>query len=141
MGKTRTETLREKGARQRSSGDRAPFVNWPDEYAFIEGVVTDLWEGKYGKVARMRVAAVSDGLLAVDGEGEDRKEFAINFDDVVNVGLSYASLRETIEEQDQGSAFHIAFEGWDTTKGGQKFRLFRVIDLPNEEGDGEEVPF
>ena len=54
----RTDELLRNGATQ-IGGQRAsaPFVRWSNDYAFLEGQAMELWEGSYGPVCRLRVAA------------------------------------------------------------------------------------
>jgi len=133
--RTRTQALKERGARRRNAGERAPFVKWPGESAFVEGTITDLWEGKFGNVVRLLVAAASDNLVAVRGEGETREEHPVRAEDVVNVGLNYANLKDSLDGQDQGRVVHIAFEGWQMTQDDQKYRQFAVFEVDDENAD------
>ena len=139
---TRTQALRDGGAQRRNRGDSAPFVVWGDGYAWLEGLVTDLWQGKWGDVARMRVLAASTNLVAADGKDQDRVEIPVEEDSVVNVGLSYAQLAGSLTEEDQGQTFHVAFVGWAKTKAGQQLRRFEVYPMNGDASDGQDsLPF
>lgn len=136
---SRTEELRRGGARERGgAGGGAPFVKWPDRYAFIEGEVIDHWTGKYGDAVTIAVRNVSNGLEA-KGKTEDGQVFQrqITAGTEVNVGLNYAALEGTIREEDRGRQFHIAFEGWGESKNGDRFRIFAVLEVPEIATDKE----
>jgi hypothetical protein len=131
---SRTEELRRGGATERGGGGGgAPFVRWPDSYAFIEGRVINVWTGKYGDTATLHVTGASPGLQA-GGKTEDGEKYArkVTPGTEVNVGLNYASLQGTISAADQGAHFHIAFEGWGETKKGDRFRMFAVLETPGD---------
>ena len=129
---SRTDELREAGASDRTGGGGGghPFVKWPKdkEYAFVEGRLTKIWTGKYGDTAVIDIAQHSDGL-AVKGRDEEGNEITTSptAGDTVNVGLNSASLKDTLSQDDVGSDVHIAFEGWEESKGGNTYRLFTVL--------------
>jgi len=121
---TRTEELIQRGAevRGKAGSNGAPFVKWPEEeYAFLEGVVKELWEGLHGLNAVIELSDSSD-YLGIQG--------------TVNVGLDKAALKDKITPEDVGSKFHIAFEGWGEGKAsGNPFRMFTVLRMkPSENG-------
>lgn len=136
---SRTNELRRGGAQERGGGGGggAPFVAWHDCYAWVEGEVVNVWSGKYGDTATMAVTAVSDGLEA-KGKTEDGQPLQrpVTAGTEVNVGLNYATLKETIRAEDKGRRFHVAFEGWGESKNGDRYRIFAVLELS---GNGEGV--
>tara|TARA_R110000824_G_scaffold314492_1_gene501335 strand:+ start:250 stop:705 length:456 start_codon:yes stop_codon:yes gene_type:complete len=99
-----------------------PFVSWPPEGpAWIEGNVRELWEGQYGKNATMVITGCSAGL-----GGKDSPAFEIG--GRANVGLSSASLRDTIDETHiDGPVVHVGFLGWAESKEGNRYRRFTVL--------------
>jgi hypothetical protein len=128
--KTRTDELAEKGAR-RLGGGSAPFVKWGEDYGYVEGRIIEMWEGNYGRVATLEVQAVDGDVQAVEGGEEEKITGPIAPGDIVNLGLSYAVLQRAITESLNGRVVHVAFDGWDQNKAGQKFRAFRVFELPD----------
>ncbi len=128
----RTRQLREAaqggGGRVRSlsNNDRAPFIGWTEEPAFVEGELLDLWTGKNGKVARLIVHEATDGLEAIMGSGGEQTRHRVTPDAQVNVGLDLAQLRD-IETETVDETLRIAFMGWGETKKGEKTRNFDVI--------------
>lgn len=137
---SRTDDLRNQGARDRTGGG-GPFVKWPKDarHVWVEGTVTDLWEGEYGLAATIRVGDVN-GVEAGGGDGPTRP---VEIGDEVNVGLNYASLKDSVQESDIGGEFHFAFEGWGETRGGDKFRRFAVLEIsppPRREPERETAP-
>ena len=139
---SRTEDLRRGGASERTgqgSGGGPPFVKWGEDYSWVEGTVLDLWEGKYGMSAKLRVVGASDALEA-KGKDEDGTPYSatVKPDMEVNVGLNLAALEGSIVEADKGKVFHVAFEGWQTPKdGGKPYRVFAVLEM---ERDGTSGP-
>lgn len=124
---TRTEELKLQGAEMRGDtggGDNPPFVKWPDEgYAFIEGVVKDVWEGPYSLNVVLEVSDASDNL---------------EVERTMNLGLVHAALKGSITPEDVEKEFHIAFEGWGTGKAsGNKFRSFTVLEMGSRKNGGE----
>ncbi len=124
---SRTEDLKGGGARQVGGvGGSAPFVKWTDDYAWLEGKITGFWEGEYGRVARVVVSNTSGNLEGQMGAGEARQ--TINAGDEVNLGLGSAAL-DCITDDFHGSTVHVAFIEWGTTKAGQQFRSFDVLEI------------
>ena len=129
---SRTDDLRQGGATDRTggSGGGAPFIKWPkdSDYAWVEGKLQKIWTGKFGDSATIEVTATSEGLVA-KGRDEDGEEITSKpkSGDVVNVGLNSSSLQDTLSQDDVGEAVHIAFEGWQESKGGNSYRLFTVL--------------
>ena len=137
---SRTDQLRGSGRTERGSGGD-PFVKWGDSYTWLEGKVVGTWEGKFGLSATMEITAVHDGGLIVQGKNEDSEKYTntVSPGDRVNVGLNSAALQGKILAEDQGSTFHIAFEGWQDSKNGStRYRIFSVIEL--EERERATVP-
>ena len=138
---SRTEDLRRGGASERTggSGGGPPFVKWGEDYDWVEGEVLDLWEGKYGVSAKLRVVGASEGLEA-KGKDEDGTPYTAEVESGmdVNVGLNYSTLEDAIVPADKGKIFHIAFEGWQAAKdGGNRYRVFAVLEM---ERDGTSGP-
>ena len=140
---SRTDELRIAGATERggstngtSSGGFTPFVRWPsEEYAWVEGVVVELWEGKYGDNVKLKVTEAEPELTA---KGEDG-DIPILPDQELNVGLSSASLKDTVTEDDIGKRIHIAFQGWkESPTSGHRYRVFTVLPIPEPEDYGTE---
>lgn len=112
----RTEELKKQGAEVRGNNNEegSPFVRWPEEPAYVEGEVIDVWNSKHGAVVTVKVAQSSDNL-SIDAES-------------VNVGLSHKMLEDAIRHSDIGGVFHIAFDGWGKSKSsGNRYRLFTVL--------------
>lgn len=124
---SRTDDMREQGARSVGrSGGSAPFVKWGDDYAWIEGTISDFWEGEYGRVARIDVSNASDNLEA-QMDAESARE-PVEAGDHVNLGLAYATL-DPITDDYLGAKVHVAFVEWGETKRGQNFRNFEILEL------------
>ena len=104
-----------------------PFIAWPSEGpAWIEGRVTELWDGQYGRNATITVTACSLGL-----GGKEGAPFIVG--GRANVGLSSASLRDTVDDTHVGGAvIHFAFLGWAESSQGNKYRRFTVLEVPDE---------
>lgn len=135
---SRTDDLRQGGARERGgSGGGAPFVKWPDTYAWVEGDVVDVWEGKYGLSATLNVTNASAPAPDAKGRTEDGEQYVrpITPGAEINVGLNYSTLEGTITKDDVGKHFHVAFEGWGEAKSGDRYRVFAVLEVPHE-GEG-----
>lgn len=130
---SRTETLRQGGARERGGSGGAPFVKWGDAYAWVEGKIVGFWTGQFGDNVTLEVAAASDNL-EMAGKDEDGNPYRVKVEAGVeaNVGLNSATLEGTIKPEDRGKHFHIAFEGWDTNKREQRYRMFAVLELEDE---------
>ena len=109
----------------------APFVKWNDDYAWLEGEVTGTFKTKYGLAATIAVDRVSDNGLNTQGRDEDGNNYQGNVrgGEEVNLGLGSATLEGKITEEDVGKNFHIAFEGWEAPKGGNRYRCFAVVEL------------
>ena len=140
---TRTDELRHGGARSLGGGTRAPFVVWGDEYSWVEGRVVELWDGKHGAVARFRVTAASPNLRAQLGSDQEAVVERVESGQDVNVGLGYASLEGAIDDSQIGAVVHVAFERWEKTKSGQRFRQFTVLEIepaPARDHAPEAVP-
>ena len=129
---SRTDDLRQDGASDRTggSGGGAPFIKWPKDsnYAWVEGRLSKIWAGHYGDSATIEVTATSKGLAA-KGRDEAGEEITStpNPGDVVNVGLNSSALQDTLSQDDVGENVHIAFEGWEESKGGNNYRVFTVL--------------
>ena len=57
----------------------------------------------------------------------------------VNLGLYAAALKGKITDQDVGQKFHVAFEQWAESKGGNRFRSFAVIPMGEAKSNVEKV--
>ena len=128
---SRAEQLLKSGrAKSLTSGGSAPFVHWPadGQHMFIEGEVVELWEGKYGQVARLLISQASANAWGVSGGGDSQSRAPIETGQQVNVGLNYAAL-EGVGEKQVGGSVHIAFTGWGETKDGNPFRQFEVLEF------------
>jgi hypothetical protein len=144
--RSRTEQWKERGARSLSGGGgiSAPFVKWPKDgsYAWLEGRVVSVWDGKYGEVATVKLTAVSPNLGAVEGAGEERRRVQVGTGDTLHVGLNYSAL-EGIGPDQEGHLVHLAFTGWAESKGGDRYRAFEVLEAPEDEaatGDRRPEP-
>jgi hypothetical protein len=135
----RTDELRDGGARDRTaSGTGTPFVKWGEHYSWVEGQITKIWEGKFGLSATTRVTAVSNELFTVGkGENGEKVTCLVTPDTEVNIGLNYAALDGAIVPGDEGKHVHVAFEGWQESKTGDRYRLFAVLEMPDA-GDRNE---
>ena len=130
----RTDELRRRGAERLGTGGSAPFVMWPenDVTTYVEGRVEEVWEGRFGNVARIAVHRASEGATAVTGSGEARAEAPIEPGSMINVGLNYACL-SNVGADHEGKVLHIAYYGWSETEAGQRFRMFEVFELADDE--------
>lgn len=133
---SRTDDLRAGGNvsdRTGGGGGGAPFVKWPKDtdYAWVEGRLTKIWTGKYGATALLTVSAASKGL-STKGKNEEGQEVMGHATpgDEVNVGLNSSALEGTLSQDDVGQSVHVAFEGWEESKGGNQYRLFTVFVMP-----------
>ncbi len=141
---SRTDDIRQGGASDRTgSGGGAPFVKWPKDknYAWVEGRVKKIWNGRFGPSATLEVSSASDGLVA-KGKNESGEETVsdVRAGEEVNVGLNSSALQDTLDQDDVGENVHIAFEGWVEAKGsGNAYRLFTVLVLDERGGVGEET--
>lgn len=133
---SKTDELREGGARKVGGGGDAPFVKWGNSYAYVEGVLQAIWEGDYGENAKVHVTDCSDNLEA--SMGKDDEPSGVLEGDTVNVSLNYSAL-DGITPGLKGKVVHVAFEGWQKSKRGQEYRVFTVFDLGAPE-DGESEP-
>ena len=143
---SRTDDLRQGGATDltgEGGGGGAPFVKWPTDtpYAYVEGELLKIWEGKYGKTATIKVSDRSEGLIA-KGKDEEGEPYSTTpkIGDEVNVGLNLAALEGRLTDDHIGQQVHIAFEGWAESKAGDTtYRLFTVLVMNGRAG-GEEPP-
>lgn len=139
---TRTSDIRGRGRERQGSGGGSgtPFVKWGDDYAWLEGKVTNTWEGRYGLSATIEVTKVGGAEIRAKGRTEDGEliDERVGARSEVNVGLNFATLKDKITEDDEGAEFHIAFESWEEPKGGgDRYRIFAVVELESrEETDG-----
>ena len=129
---SRTDDIRQQGGKERGGmAGGSPFVKWGDDYVWLEGRIDGTFNTKYGLAATMMISAVHDGGLIAAGKNEEGEDYTatVNPGELVNVGLASAALQGKIEEGDVGKSFHIAFEGWEHPKGGNRYRVFAVIEL------------
>ena len=129
---SRTDDLRAGGASVRGgSVSGAPFVKWSDDYSWLEGEVTGTFKTKYGLAVTFSVHRVSDNGLSTQGRDEDGNNFqgTVRSGEEVNIGMGSATLEGKITEEDVGKIFHVAFEGWEAPKSGNRYRLFAVVEL------------
>lgn len=128
----RTDDIRQRGGKERGGMvGGTPFLKWGDDYAWIEGRIEGTFETKYGLAATFKVSAVHEDGLMAQGKDDDGEEYTapVTPGTLVNVGLASAALQGKIEKTDVGKAFHIAFEGWEHPSGGNRYRVFAVIEL------------
>ena len=130
---SRTDELRASGAVARTrdvseagSTEPAPYIRWADDYAWVEGQVTELWDSPkgYGESVSLQLTACSFGL-----EGKLGADLtSVNAGERVNVGLGSATLQGTITAADvqQGKHFHVAFMRWQEPANGNRYRVFAV---------------
>lgn len=133
----RTDELLRNGAKELGTHATVPFVRWPDAYAYLEGEALEVWEGLHGFVCRLRVSEC-ENLLAISGKGSEKVERELQPGMEVNLGLSYAGLK-TIDDERVGKILHVAFEHWGETSDGNRFRFFRVLELPGDNTAESEV--
>ena len=133
----RTDELLRDGAKEVGGGPAVPFVKWSDVYAYLEGLVLEIWEGPHGPVCRFRLSEC-ENLVAISGKGADKVEHKLQPGMEVNLGLSYAGLK-TIDKERVGKILHVAFEHWGETRDGNPFRSFRVLELPDDNTAESEV--
>ena len=111
-------------------GGGAPFIKWPKgaDYAWVEGEVLNIWEGKFGDSVTLKITANSKALVA-KGRNEDGEEVMSRptVGDEVNVGLNSSALQDTLSKDDKGKVVHISFDGVEEAKGGNQYRLFTVL--------------
>jgi len=146
---SRTDDVRARGQERGGTGGGggSPFIKWGDEYRWVEGKVTSVWEGKYGYSATMDVTDVAAKGLEAVGRDEDGNKTTerVRAGMEVNVGLNSSTLEGKIVPDDVGKAFHVAFEGWEQAKGGgNRYRIFTVIELterdaPKDNPDPEDT--
>jgi len=133
-----------------SSGDSdlepTPFVKWPNERAFVAGEVTGLWDGLYGKVAEGTgnvTIRVNDHSPGLEGDAKGTRAL-VTVGKEVNVGLNNSTLNNTATEADKGKTLLFAFDGWKepSKAGGNRYRLFTVLEIPAGQlnGHGVEAP-
>ena len=138
---SRTDDLEQAGARRIGGGGGSGFIHWPekksgDEYMWIEGEITDFWEGKYGRLATLQVSACSPNAKSVSGAGDERVTEKIEPDSEVNIGLNYSALEPLDNTDYKGKRVHVAFEGWEKPKdGGNAYRLFRIFELDRQDAE------
>ena len=132
-----TDELLQHGAKPLGGQDSAPFVHWPNDYAYVEGADLGFWDGPYGRVCRLLIQDLSAGLTGTTGKGDGRVDVPLSAGMEVNIGLSYAGLRVIVDRL-AGKSGHIAFIGWGETGDGSRFRRFQVIPLPDERPAEEE---
>lgn len=133
---SRTNQLREQGARERGgAGGGAPFVKWGDAYTWVEGEIIGSFQTKYGLAVTMMVTATHDAGLQAQGRDEDGNNFTtdVRVGEEVNIGTQSAALQGKITEDDHGKFFHVAFEGWEHPTGGNRYRVFTVIEITPED--------
>jgi len=143
---SRTDELKASGAVARTkevSGDAfaepAPYIKWADEYAWVEGQVTELWDSPkgYGESVSLKLTACSFGL-----EGKLGSDLtSVNAGERVNVGLGSATLKGTITAADvqQGKHFHIAFIRWQEPVDGNRYRVFAVLEVAPPGADEQGI--
>ena len=133
---SRAEELRRAGATilaDKSVGEKVgatPFVRWPGNTpAWVEGELTEIWEGKYGHNATIIATGCSEGLTAGGGdtvaypvEGNAGQKF--------NVGLSSATLKDRVTEEHIGEVLHFEFLGWVEPANGNRYRHFEIQVVP-----------
>ena len=139
----RTDDLRQGGGKERGGMvGGTPFLKWGDDYAWLEGRIEGTFNTKYGLAATFKVSAVHDGGLIAQGKNDDGEDYteSVVAGALINVGLASAALQGKIEEGDVGKAFHIAFEGWEAPKGGNRYRVFAVIELTERDQGAPDNP-
>ena len=131
---SRTAEVQGRGRERGGSGGGAPFVRWGDSYAWIEGRMTGSFDTKYGLAVTIAVARAGGAPLEVQGKDEEGAEYShgLEIGSEANVGTQSATLAGKILAEDKGKVFHIAFEGWQSPKGKNRYRVFRVIEMPDE---------
>ena len=142
---SRTDDIRQRGGKERGGMvGGTPFVKWGDDYSWIEGRIEGTFNTKYGLAGTFKVSGIHEGGLTAQGKNDEGEDYtqSVRSGDLVNVGLASAALQGKIEEGDVGKAFHIAFEGWEHPKGGNRYRVFAVIELterPEVQGRADEA--
>ena len=143
---TRTEELRNAGQESQGLGGEKyinlPWVKWGDDYNYIEGVCTKFFETKYGLCCEFQVDDVyKDSPLMATGTNQSNEKFEVQVlpGKAANLGLYAAALKGKITDQDVGQKFHVAFEQWAESKGGNRFRSFAVIPMGEAKSNVEKV--
>ena len=141
----RTDELKAAGAASRtrevSSGstDPVPFIKWGDEYGWIEGQLTALWESQkgYGESATIVLTKCSEGLTGKLGTDIE----PIQSGDTINLGLGSATLKGTITSEDvaQNKYFHVAFLRWQRPQNGNPYRIFAVLEIASPEAEEQGI--
>ena len=125
-----------------SGGANPPWVNWGDEPNWVEVKPQTFFESKYGLCAEMLVTTCHDEkALEARGTGEDGNDYTITVAPglTVNMGLYSATLEGKISTADLGKSFYIGFEGWGESRAKNRFRLFSVVPLSEEQSNVEKV--
>lgn len=132
---SRTDEVRDRGRERGGSGGGAPFVKWGEDYAWLEGRVVGSFQTKYGLAVTFDVTGTGGAGLEAQGRDDDGEQFttSVKAGDQVNFGTQSAALQGKIVAEDEGKAFHVAFEGWEHPKGGNRYRVFTVIELEERE--------
>lgn len=146
---SRTDEVRGRGRERGGSGaGGAPFVRWGDSYAWVEGRVAGSFSTKYGLAVTIDLSNVGGAPLEAQGRDEEGADFTVGIKSGmrVNVGTQSTTLTGKITAEDEGKNFHVAFEGWEEPKGGNRYRVFSVIELterdaPEEDADEEEEEY
>lgn len=135
---SRTDEVRESGARPIGGGENAPFIKWGNHYAFVEGTIESFWSGEYGEVARLKV---TNAHAELEGQlSKDEPRVAIEVGMVANLGLGYAALSD-IGPHLEGAEIHVAFVDWGESKGsGNRFRNFTVFQLTDAREGAPPAP-
>jgi hypothetical protein len=142
---SRTDEARGGGhERKGTGGGGTPFVKWGEKYAWIEGKIVGSFNTKYGLAITLDVADVGGAILDAQGVDEEGEKFTVRVERGlrISIGTQSATLQGKITAEDVDKAFHIAFEGWEEPKGGNRYRVFTVIELSQRElagrGQGAE---
>lgn len=134
---SRTEQLRQQGARERGgSGGGAPFIKWGDDYTWVEGEIIGSFNTKYGLAVTLMVSGTHAGGVTAQGRDEEGNNFetSVKAGEEVNIGTQSAALQGKITAEDVGKHFHVAFEGWEHPTGGNRYRVFSVIEITPDTG-------
>lgn len=142
----RTDELRNSGKTERRNvdGDRSdtPWIKWGDRYNWVDAKCMGFFETKYGLCVTLHVTDCYDGRgLKANGTNSEGEDYTVIVEPemTVNLGLYSAVLQGKITTDDEGKYFHIAFEQWGESRGGNKFRMFTVIPLDPPKGAVEKV--
>lgn len=142
----RTDELRASGAVARTKEasteawtEPAAYVQWGNDYAWVEGQAMELWDSPkgYGESVAFVLTSCSENLVGKLGT----EIVAITAGQRANVGLGSATLKGTITAADveQRKHFHVAFLRWQEPANGNRYRVFAVLEVASPEAEEQGI--